>query len=104
MSNRNNCIDAENTQVYGFLCPKTNVFYAFESLETYQQFLEWLSTQEQHDQQPEAMTEERNEIPMIDEAQQLADFEIATREIMKVFDHPGFGVQDHEIELQQIDF
>ena len=50
------------------------------------------------------MTEERNEIPMIDEAQQLADFEITTREIMKVFDHPGFGVQDHEIELQEIDF
>lgn len=41
---------------------------------------------------------------MIDEAQQLADFEITTREIMKVFDHPGFGVQDHEIELQEIDF
>jgi hypothetical protein len=29
-------------QVYGFLCQKTNVFYAFESYETYQYFLEWL--------------------------------------------------------------
>lgn len=29
-------------QVYGFLCQKTNVFYAFESYETYQQFLQWL--------------------------------------------------------------
>lgn len=29
-------------QAYGFLCQKTNVFYAFESYETYTQFLEWL--------------------------------------------------------------
>lgn len=27
--------DVSNEQVYGFLCRKTNVFYAFESYETY---------------------------------------------------------------------
>jgi hypothetical protein len=29
-------------QVYGFLCQQTKVFYAFESYETYQEFLVWL--------------------------------------------------------------
>jgi viroplasmin and RNaseH domain-containing protein len=29
-------------QVYGFLCQKTNVFYAFESFEAYEEFLAWL--------------------------------------------------------------
>jgi hypothetical protein len=28
--------------VYGFLCESTNVFYAFESLEEYQVFVDWL--------------------------------------------------------------
>jgi hypothetical protein len=28
--------------VYGFLCEQTNVFYAFETHEQYQEFLEWL--------------------------------------------------------------
>ena len=104
MSQQGNCNSNENNQVYGFLCPKTNVFYAFESLETYQQFLEWLSTQEPTVEQSEAMTDERLELPMVDEAQQLADYEIATREIMKVFEHPAFGAPELEIELQEIDF
>lgn len=29
-------------QVYGFLCQKTNVFYAFESYESYKEVLDWL--------------------------------------------------------------
>jgi hypothetical protein len=28
--------------VYGFLCESTNVFYAFETFEQYQEFLGWL--------------------------------------------------------------
>ena len=28
--------------VYGFLCEHTNVFYAFETLEQYQEFMSWL--------------------------------------------------------------
>ncbi len=43
----NSCDSSPQTpsQVYGFLCPQTNVFYAFESYETYQQFLEWMQSQ-----------------------------------------------------------
>ncbi len=29
-------------QVYGFLCQTTKIFYAFESFEQYQVFLEWM--------------------------------------------------------------
>lgn len=28
--------------VYGFLCEQTNVFYAFETFEQYQEFMFWL--------------------------------------------------------------
>mgnify|MGYP000925159331 FL=1 len=48
MINEDSSCNGENNQVYGFLCQKTNVFYAFESRETYQQFLEWLATQEEN--------------------------------------------------------
>lgn len=41
---------------------------------------------------------------MVDEAQQLADYEMATREIMGIFEDPVFGKIDHEIEMQEIDF
>ncbi len=35
--------------VYGFLCEQSNVFYAFETQEQYQEFLTWLqeSSEEQ---------------------------------------------------------
>lgn len=39
MINENDPTVNANNQVYGFLCQKTNVFYAFESYENYQQFL-----------------------------------------------------------------
>lgn len=29
--------------VYGFLCEQTNVFYAFENKEQYQEFMDWLA-------------------------------------------------------------
>lgn len=41
-----NSIENAN-QVYGFLCQSTNVFYAFESYETYAEFLLWLAAQEE---------------------------------------------------------
>lgn len=31
-----------SNQVYGFLCEKTNIFYAFETQEEYQEFIQWL--------------------------------------------------------------
>ena len=32
----------QGAPVYGFLCEKTQIFYAFESLEEYQRFTAWL--------------------------------------------------------------
>jgi hypothetical protein len=100
-----NATNPENgSQVYGFLCQKTNVFYAFESYENYQQFLQWLATQEESSDAAAVRTSERCELPMIDEAEQLADFEAATNEIMGVFNDPRFGAMDSEVELCEIDF
>jgi hypothetical protein len=104
MINEDTPCTEENNQVYGFLCQKTNVFYAFESRETYQQFLSWPATQEETTDESNCITEERTEVPMIDEAQQLEDFEMATQEIMNVFEDPRFGHQNHDVELQEIDF
>ena len=54
MNQTNISADGTNQQVYGFLCPKTNVFYAFDSYEVYQQFLQWLAQQDsQAGQQPQ---------------------------------------------------
>ena len=41
---------------------------------------------------------------MVDEAQQLADYEMATREIMGIFEDPVFGKINHDVEMQEIDF
>lgn len=45
MINQPTSNSASPNQVYGFLCQKTNVFYAIDSYETYQQLLQWLDTQ-----------------------------------------------------------
>jgi hypothetical protein len=37
--------NGNTNQVYGFLCQQTNVFYAFESYETYAEFLLWLAAE-----------------------------------------------------------
>jgi hypothetical protein len=42
MLNQTTSENDSQRQVYGFLCQRTNVFYAFESFEEYQEFLEWL--------------------------------------------------------------
>lgn len=42
---------APQEQVYGFLCQRTNVFYAFESFQAYQEFLLWLERENSHTDQ-----------------------------------------------------
>ena len=32
-------------QTFGFLCPETNTFYAFDSQEEYEGFLQWLESE-----------------------------------------------------------
>ena len=81
-------------QVYGFLCPKTNVFYAFDSYEVYQQFLQWLGEQQPEGDCLSARNEERTCPPMVNEADQLEDYERATHEIMGVFNDPVFERMD----------
>ena len=95
--------DSNTQQVYGFLCPNTNVFYAFDSYEVYQQFISWLAQQET----PVAtnlQSQERTCSPMISQADQLEDYERATNEIMGVFNDPVFERMDEDVELQEIDF
>ena len=41
---------------------------------------------------------------MVSEAEQLEDFEVATREIMGVFEDPSFERSEMEVELREIDF
>lgn len=41
---------------------------------------------------------------MINEADQMEDFQCATSEIMGVFNDPFFSKMDTEVELQEIDF
>ena len=78
--------NSQAPQVYGFLCEKTNVFYAFESLEEYQQFLAWL---EEESRQEEPQLPQLPE-PIVNEDELKAGFDDATAEIMRVFDDPVF--------------
>ena len=51
----------ETAPVYGFLCEETNVFYAFDTFEEYQEFLTWLqrtSTSQPSSKGEETMTDE----------------------------------------------
>lgn len=91
-------------QVYGFLCQKTNVFYAFQSYETYQQFLQWLETQQSDITDS---SESRNAVEdacIVNEEDQMEDYQRATREIMGVFNDPVFEKMQEQIQLQEVDF
>lgn len=104
MINQDPANSENNNQVYGFLCQKTNVFYAFESEETYQQFLQWFDSQALQTDSAACQAPQRAESHMVNEADQLEDFEMATHEIMQVFNDPIFGRRPDEAELQEIDF
>lgn len=104
MNQTPNVPDSNSDQVYGFLCPTTNVFYAFDTFEVYQQFLQWLEQQQPEAQQNPSMTHDAAQRPMINESDQLEDYKRATDEIMQVFEDPVFGKMDEEIELQEVDF
>jgi hypothetical protein len=85
--------DAPN-QVYGFLCQKTNVFYAFESYETYTQFLEWLQRENSLPCESDPQFEQKATGAYLGEDEQLAYAELATDEIMQVFEDPVFEAID----------
>ena len=88
---------AASTTTYGFLCEETNVFYAFETFEEYQEFLTWLqrgsSIQGNH---PENQT-------MTDEELRINSDRV-TENIMEVFNDPIFTSEGKEMELEEIDF
>lgn len=83
--------------VYGFLCQETNVFYAFETQEQYQEFLEWLQTSAQPQASP-------SDEAMISDEQLKYHFDRATENIMKVFEDPVFSSEESKMELEEIDF
>ena len=60
--------------MYGFLCPKTNVFYAIDSYETYQQILQLLSAQNYDSPEATAERQIAEELAEVNEAKQLADY------------------------------
>lgn len=93
-----------NQQVYGFLCQQTNVFYAFDSYETYQQFLAWMESQAREGQDEAASAGQMRAEAEMDEEQQLADCQMATKQILSVFDDPFFQLRDNQAEMREIDF
>jgi hypothetical protein len=86
-----------NQLVYGFLCEQTNVFYAFETYEEYQEFLFWLERENQA--VPETQTNSN-----LSEDELVNNFNRATDKIMEVFNDPIFAHDDGRMELEEIDF
>lgn len=93
-----------NEQVYGFLCKKTNVFYAFETYEAYAQFLDWLKNESANVEDSGMQSEEITFIDPLSESEMKDDYEMATDEIMKVFEDPRFKENDRKVSLEEIDF
>lgn len=93
-----------NEQVYGFLCNKTNVFYAFEAYEAYAQFLDWLQNENSNAEDPDMQSEEITFIDPLSEPEMNNDSQIATDEIIKVFEDPIFDENDQKVSLEEIDF
>jgi hypothetical protein len=83
--------------VYGFLCEQTNVFYAFETYEEYQEFLSWLEKENQ------ALPEDQI-TANLSEDEMVTNFNRATDKIMEVFNDPIFAHDDGRMELEEIDF
>ena len=83
--------------VFGFLDEKTQVFYAFESFEEYQLFLEYAKS----DGVREGFGGEGS---MVDEEELRRNEERATSELMEIFEDPFFGKRGDEGELREINF
>jgi hypothetical protein len=87
----------ETAPVYGFLCEETNVFYAFETFEQYQEFLGWL--QRTPLPEPRCASDE-----MMSEEELRWNFDRATENIMAVFRDPVFSAAGAKMELEEVDF
>lgn len=88
---------AETPLVYGFLCEQTNVFYAFETQQQYQEFLGWLA------RETEDAPEAARDCPPSEE-ELLSNFDRSTEKIMEVFDDPIFRSSAAAMELEEVDF
>lgn len=64
--------NSSGSPVYGFLCEATNVFYAFETLEEYKEFLLWLQNQNKEE------TDDCQAYGMVDENEMRINCERAT--------------------------
>lgn len=91
-------------QVYGFLCQNTNVFYAFESYETYAEFLEWLQAEHARPSAAVPCGDSLPAAPAPTADEQALEAELATDEIMRVFEDPLFLGMEEEVELREVDF
>lgn len=88
---------AETPLVYGFLCEQTNVFYAFETQQQYQEFLGWLANE------AEAESDAARDCPPSEE-ELLSNYDRSTEKIMAVFDDPIFHSNSTSMELEEVDF
>lgn len=70
--------------VYGFLCPQTNVFYAFESHEEYLQFLEWSQTQLPTDEKACEGDSKGHDYEPMDEEELQVQSDLATASILEI--------------------
>ena len=95
MKTANNAQKDSGSMIYGFLCEATNVFYAFDTIEEYKQFLAWLKNEDR----------ERIESDFtVSDDEILQDSERATEDIMEVFNDPVFQHKDGMMDLEKIDF
>lgn len=90
---------AEGQTVYGFMDPTTNVFYAFEDLQQYQLFLQWMQLQNGQNSPSEHHTTPKEE-------ELLENYHKATEDIMRIFEDPFFNLSEEksDMELQEIEF
>jgi hypothetical protein len=83
--------------VYGFLCEQTNIFYAFETYEQYQEFMLWMEA----NSNSQSNTSDRE---MMTDEELMEGSERATESIMEVFNDPFFMGEGKIMELEEIDF
>ena len=93
------CSPQEQSPVYGFLCPETNIFYAFDSSEQYQEFLGWLQKDsEWQPNQPQTTSD------IMSDEEMRANAEKSTNDLMEVFQDPVFSCETGIMELEEVDF
>ena len=97
MNDQSMVCEEANSVAFGFMCPQTQVFYAFSCREEYEQFLDWMAQNQEEGFQQSTVE------PLTDE-EMLKYSERATESILSVLDDVCHVQAEAWNKIEEYDF